>query len=187
MPIDYERLMAYCPPVLEHHFTERDSILYALGVGVGYDPVNEAQLRFLYEKDLVALPTMACVLGYMRIADLDLGINYAKTLHGDQSTTLHKPLPVKGTVVSKLTVRDVIDRGDKGALIYLDREITDKANGDLLATVTMGIVARADGGIAAQPFVDADGEIQILRRFPQRIIGAVVQLPVIVGVGPHKP
>lgn len=147
MPIDYARLMAYSPPDLEHSYSERDTMLYALGVGVGHDPLDVAQLRFVYEGDLAALPTMACVLGYVRVRDLNLGVNYAKILHGDQSMILHKALPVAGTVVSRLTVRDVIDRGaEKGAIIYLDRAITDNATGELLATLSMGIFCRGDGG-----------------------------------------
>lgn len=146
MPIDFERLMAYRPPVREHAFTERDTMLYALGVGLGQDPLDPAQLRFVYEKDLAALPTLACVLGYTRVRDLDLGIDYARMLHGDQTLVLHRTLPVRGAVVSRMTVRDVIDRGDKGALIYLDREVSDKATGAALATVSMGLFCRGDGG-----------------------------------------
>jgi acyl dehydratase len=146
MPIDYDRLMAYSPPAVEHSFTERDTILYALGVGLGHNPMDEAQLGFVYEKRLAALPTMVCVLGYLRIRDLDLGVDYGKALHGDQATILHRPLPTQGTVVSKLAVRDVIDRGEKGAIIYLDRAVSEKATGELLANVRMGVFCRADGG-----------------------------------------
>lgn len=146
MPIDYDRLMAYAPPSIEHSFSERDSIIYALGVGLGCESLDPQQLRFVYEKQLLALPTMACILGYMRISDLDLGINYSKVLHGDQATTLHHPLPVQGTVVSTMKVRDIVDRGEKGAIIYLDRTVVDKASGTLLANVQMGVFCRADGG-----------------------------------------
>jgi acyl dehydratase len=146
MPINYERLIAYSPPAVEYSYTERDTMIYALSVGLGHDPLDDSQLRFVYEKSLASLPTMACVLGYLRIRDLDLGIDYAKALHGDQTTLLHRPLPTHGIVVSKLAVRDVIDRGEKGAIIYLDRSVTDKATGELLANVQMGVFCRADGG-----------------------------------------
>lgn len=146
MPINYEKLMAYAPPAREHSYSENDSMLYALGVGLGHDPVDERQLRFVYEKNLATLPTMACITGYTRIRDLDLGADYTKLLHGDQATIFHKPLPTSGTVVSKISVRDVVDRGEKGAIIYLDRDVTDKASGELLATLTMGIFCRGEGG-----------------------------------------
>ena len=146
MPIDYQKLMAYAPPAREHSYSDRDTILYALGVGAGHDPLDESDLRFVYERDLLSLPMMACVLGYTRIRDLDLGVDYTKLLHGDQSTIFHKPLPVSGTVVSQISVRAVVDRNDKGAIIYLDRSVNDTSNGDLLATVSMGIFCRGEGG-----------------------------------------
>lgn len=146
MPIDYQKLMAYEPPAREHTYSERDTILYALGVGLGQDPIDEQQLRFVYEKNLSTLPTMACITGYTRIRDLDLGADYTKLLHGDQTTTFHKPLPASGTVISRISVRDVIDRDEKGAIIYLDRTVVDKASGDLIATLTMGIFCRGEGG-----------------------------------------
>ena len=42
-------------------------MLYALGVGLGQDPMNEDELAFVYEKNLKVLPTMATVLGYRRL------------------------------------------------------------------------------------------------------------------------
>lgn len=147
MSLDYSTLMNLDIPAIEHTFTERDSMLYALGVGLGFDPCDEGQLRYVYEKSLAALPTMAVVLCYARIRDMPLGNNYLKTVHGEQGMRLHKPLPVSGTCTSKVRVTEVIDRGaDKGAMIYLERDLKDKATGDLYATLTQSLFCRADGG-----------------------------------------
>jgi hypothetical protein len=35
MPINYDKLLALKIPEAEHSYSERDTILYALGVGVG--------------------------------------------------------------------------------------------------------------------------------------------------------
>lgn len=172
MPINYEKLMACSLPEIEHSFTERDTMLYALGVGIGCDPLDEQQLRFVYEKDLMALPTMACVLGNTSIRNLDLGINYLKALHGEQQTTIHKALPTKGTVVARFRVKEAIDRGEKGALIALERELRDKMTGDLLATDTMGVFARADGGFGG-PKRSALASHEI----PSRSADAVCEFP----------
>ena len=54
-----------------------------------------AQLRFAYERDLVALPTMTAVLaspGFWMRDRADLGIDYTKLVHGEQSVELHAPL-----------------------------------------------------------------------------------------------
>ena len=61
MTIDYDRLMAWRFPPVHHTLTRNDCILYALGVGLGGDPLDPAQLGFLYEENLEALPTMAAV------------------------------------------------------------------------------------------------------------------------------
>lgn len=47
--IDPERLLSLEFPEIRHTFTRRDTILYALGVGVGCDPLDREQLRFVYE------------------------------------------------------------------------------------------------------------------------------------------
>ena len=61
MPLDYEKLLRYEIPEVEQRLTKRDTILYALGVGLGADPCDEDQLKFVYEANLQALPTMAMV------------------------------------------------------------------------------------------------------------------------------
>lgn len=174
MAIDYHKLMAYSPPEREHSYTDRDTMLYALGIGVGHDPVDDAQLRFVYEKDLQALPMMACILGYTRIRDLDLGVDYTKLLHGDQATVFHKAIPVSGTVSSRITVRDVVDRDEKGAIIYLDRTLTDKATGDLLATLSMGVFCRGEGG-----FGGPNKTAPQVHEIPARAADMVCDLPTV--------
>jgi hypothetical protein len=44
--------------------TPRDVMLYALGVGLGADPLDEQQLRYVHEDGLKALPTLAITLTY---------------------------------------------------------------------------------------------------------------------------
>ena len=34
----------------------KDAMLYALGIGLGQDPEDERQLRYVYERDLLAFP-----------------------------------------------------------------------------------------------------------------------------------
>ena len=83
MTIVYDKLMALDIPPAEQHYTAKDCMLYALGVGLGHDPMNEAELPFVYEKNLKVLPTMAAVLSYQLYQDrkqpegmrIDLGPN----------------------------------------------------------------------------------------------------------------
>ncbi len=64
MAIDYDKLLALKIPDVEQSYGAKDTMLYALGVGLGHDPMNEDELAFVYEKNLKVLPTFALVLGY---------------------------------------------------------------------------------------------------------------------------
>jgi len=48
MTLDYQRLKSWPFGVIEHTYTGKDTILYALGIGLGMDPLDERQLRFVY-------------------------------------------------------------------------------------------------------------------------------------------
>ncbi len=124
-------------------------MLYALGVGLGHDPMNEDELPFVYEKNLKVLPTMGTVLGRPGFwaRERDTGIDWLKIVNGEQSITLHRPLAGQGTVLGRMRILEVIDKGPgKGALVLTERKISDKATGEAIATVTQTTFCRADGG-----------------------------------------
>ncbi len=149
MAIVYEKLMNIEIPTIEQSYTEKDTMLYALGVGLGQDPTDREQLRFVYEKNLKALPTQAVVLAHpgLWVRDLDTGIDYVKVVHGEQGLVLHKPLPASGTVLGISRVTDVFDKGEgRGALVLSERKIVEKSTGDLLATISQTTFCRGDGG-----------------------------------------
>lgn len=149
MPIDPAAILARPAIIREQSYSERDVILYALGLGLGKDPVDSQELTYLYEKNLQVLPTYPVVLAAMSVGQMDLGINYTKLVHVEQRLAIHRPLKTKGTVIGSQRVTDIIDRGsDKGALIVVHREIVDKASGELLATAGLTVLCRADGGFA---------------------------------------
>src|SRR5262245_18328505 len=120
MPLDYEKLrhMKFEPDA--HRYTKKDTILDDLGVGVGsQNPFDPAELKYVYEKSLVALPTLAVTLAAdaMRLSDPKFGITYRLLLHAEQALTMHKPLPPEGTVVSRAKVDEIYDKGAaKGAI-----------------------------------------------------------------------
>jgi len=149
--IDYQALKKRHFPDIVQTYVERDTMLYALGIGFGHDPLDERQLQYVYEKNLKALPTMAAVLGYpgFWVKEPDTGIDWVRILHGEQSIRIHKPLPVAGTVVGKLHLKAIVDKGkDRGALLLQEREVFDRNSGELLATVDSLSFARGDGGFS---------------------------------------
>ena len=179
MPIDYDKLMNWPFPELEHSYTERDTMLYALGVGCGHDPLDPDDLRHVYEDGLQALPTMAVVLGYpgFWLKDPETGVDWRKVLHGEQGLVLHRPLPPSGTVVGRSRVTEIVDKGEgKGALLFSERDVVDKATGDLLCTVTSTTFMRGEGGFggpagpapAPHPMPNGDPELVLdLPTLPQ--------------------
>ena len=62
MAIDANKLLNWPFTDIRQHYSSRDTILYALGVGLGHDPLDSKQLGFVYEEGLQALPTMLVAL-----------------------------------------------------------------------------------------------------------------------------
>lgn len=149
MAIDYEKLMNLKLPEVRQTLTQKDTMLYALGLGLGADPLDEKQLRFVYEKDLQALPTMAVVLAPTGFIwkDPAHGVDWRKLLHGEQGFELHKPIPAEGELVGRTRIAALIDKGkEKGALALIERTISDGKTGETIATLTSTSFMRGDGG-----------------------------------------
>ena len=149
MPINYEKLINWKIPEVEQQLTKRDTMLYALGVGLGADPCDANHIKFVYEENLLALPTMAIILASPGPwhAHPDTGITRSHVVHGEQSFRIHKPLPVEGAIVGQTRVAGIVDKGkDKGALLMTEYAVRDKASGQLICTLTSTTFCRADGG-----------------------------------------
>jgi acyl dehydratase len=133
----------------EHSYTRRDSMLYALGLGYGADPLDPAQLAFVYESELKTVPSICCVLAHPGFwaKDPALGIDWLKMLHGEQSFEIHSPIPPEGTVVGSYEITGVEDKGaGKGAILHQAKKLHEKASGKPLATVKSVLFLRGDGG-----------------------------------------
>ena len=154
MPFDYEALRQRPIPVVTQTYLPRDTILYALGVGVATaNPVPADDLKFVYEERLVALPTMGVVLatGPFWMQDPATGIDWKKILHGEQMLTVHRPLPPSGTIRAETTIDEIYDKGaDKGAVMYLTRRLFDAANGEPLMSVGSSCFMRGNGGFGGK-------------------------------------
>ena len=133
---------------IRQNLTARDTMLYALGVGMGADPMDIGQLRFVCENGLIAMPSMASVLCTSGpwMTDPRTGADFSRFVAGEQDITIHRPLPVEAEVRATTRVTRVADKGPgKGALIEQVRDVRGPG-GELLATVRQIIFARGDGG-----------------------------------------
>ena len=176
--IDPDKLLRWPLPPVTQAYTERDSIVYALGVGCG-DPAADSDLRYVYEGvpgGLQALPTMAVVLaaGPFWMQDPATGIDWQRILHGEQSLRLHRPLPAAAAVRGEQRIEALYDKGaGKGALMLLSRKLYDEASGELLATVGSTVFMRGDGGFGGS----ADGAPKPHPVPADRAPDAVLDLP----------
>lgn len=147
MPVQYEKIKAWPIPTVEQAYTRRDTMLYALGLGFGADPLDEKQLRFVYEKDLLALPTLPAVLGHPGPWFKETGLDWMKIVAGEFRLRVLGPVPTEGTAVTRTQVHDLIDNGPgRGALLYTKVAISDKASGRPIAEIMKTTFCRGDGG-----------------------------------------
>lgn len=148
MPLDYQTIKNWQFDDIHHRYEDKDTILYALGIGLGADPTDSAQLRYVYESGLQAIPTLATVLGHpgFWMNDPRAGINWVKLVHGEQRLVMHSRLPASGTVIGKSRITHVMDKGaDKGALVVTERRLYDEHD-TCLATLQQVTFCRGDGG-----------------------------------------
>ncbi len=152
MPIDYPAVLDLREDGKRFSWNERDTMLYALAVGMGSDPLDRNELAFVYEKNLKALPTLSAVVAWgAGISPDRLGLNRRQTLHGEEALTLHRPIPCAGEVIAASRVTAVYDKGERGAVVERETRLTDAVSHELIATITRTAFARADGGFGGLP------------------------------------
>ena len=153
MAFDAEKLLNYKFPTVRQEYTEKDCILYALGVGLGIDPLDEECLKFVYEDGLKMFPSQSVMLAHPGFwaKEEGTGIDWVKVLQMGQETIIHKPFPTSGTVEATTRITSVADKGEKiGALIVSDRVVRDINTGEDLCTLVTTILARGDGGFGGE-------------------------------------
>ena len=159
--LDYAKVRNWQSAEIRHTYTRKDVMLYALGVGMAQDPLDREELRYVTEDNLRVLPSMAAVLagpGFWIRDNPEVGIDYVRLVHGEQSVTLHQPLPAGGTLLGTTRVTRVVDKGvGKGALVHSEKTLIDAASGALVATSESVTFCRADGGFSANGGGDAPG------------------------------
>ncbi|AMK25570.1 MaoC family dehydratase [Sphingobium sp. TKS] len=148
MPLDYPAILSLREEGYRTQYGDRDTMLYALGIGMGADPLNAAELPFVYEKDLRAVPSLATVISWGAGISTDkLGLDHHLVLHGEEEIIFHRPLPPAAAIIADWAVSRVYDKGrDKGALVVLQTVIRSAADREPLCTINRTLFARGDGG-----------------------------------------
>jgi NAD(P)-dependent dehydrogenase (short-subunit alcohol dehydrogenase family)/acyl dehydratase/putative sterol carrier protein len=128
---------------LEKQYSWKDVILYALGVGAGFD-----ELEYCYESNLKVIPSfsIAAIFDFLAEVGLKSEVNLAGVLHGEQDLIFHNPIPPEGTLITEGEITDMYDKGaDTGALV-VGKGTTYHSNGQKLFTNIITVFARLDGG-----------------------------------------
>jgi acyl dehydratase len=165
MALEYDKLMATKVVDLPFSYRDVETILYALSIGMGRDPLHKSELPYVYEGGslLKTVPALATVL----VPDMfppDLGWNYSQVLHAEQRLQLFRPLPPSADLLINKRIVDVFDRGSSGgAIVLFEAEARLAKDDTVLFTLGNTIVARGDGG-----FGGPNGKGPAPHRVPRR-------------------
>lgn len=144
MPIDPKAVGRSGNPV-ERSWTNRQCMLYALGVGCGTD-----ELQFTTEKNQVVLPTFAVIVGGGGVPMGSIGtFNPAMLLHGEQAIELERPIPPEGSIRSSGRVVAIWDKGS-GAVVETETESRDVKSGEVLFRTRSSLFIRGEGNFGGQ-------------------------------------
>jgi acyl dehydratase len=147
MPLNHDHVMSLISEGQAFAYSERETMLYALGVGLGADPMNADELPFVYENGLKALPTQATVVAWGAGRMGETGVNYLMVVHGEQRLSVHKPLPTEAKITADTRFTHCLDKGaGKGAVLISETVLKDAATGEKLITLSSSTFARGDGG-----------------------------------------
>ncbi|MGW4434810.1 MaoC/PaaZ C-terminal domain-containing protein [Streptomyces sp. NPDC004596] len=149
MPIDAAKVLAAEPRSGEIAWTAKDVQLYHLGIGAGVPATDPGELRYTLESRLHVLPSFATVAGggppgvISGLSTPGVEVDLARVLHGGQSLTVHRPVPVRGAATATSRVTGLHDKGT-AAVLVLRTDVAD-ADGPLW-TSEAGIFLRGEGG-----------------------------------------
>ncbi|MBW4332320.1 MaoC family dehydratase N-terminal domain-containing protein [Stakelama sp. CBK3Z-3] len=150
MAIDYDAAMALENLGQPFSWSDREVMLYALGVGMGENPLDLDELAFVNEgyldpRELKVLPTFATVAAWTASPG-HIDLQRHLTVDGERMIEFHAPLPASADVLADSFVASIFDKGeDKGAVITR-RTLLRALDGRLLTTIAASQFARGDGG-----------------------------------------
>jgi acyl dehydratase len=173
MPINYDELMALKNLDQRYSYGDREVMLYAYGIGMGADPMDEKELAFVNEataipRPLKVVPTFASVAAW-GASPGEMNLNRVMVVDGERDITFHRPLPVAEKLLVDSRVLAVFDKGkDKGAVIR-HQTVLKNEKGEELATLVASRFARGDGGFGG-PSEGQPEPHQVPSRAPDRSI-----------------
>ena len=147
MTINYDEIMDLTSENVEISYSDKDSILYSLGIGLGNDPMNLNELKYVYENSQSVLPSMATNFQYHSPLLLKTNINFIMVVHGEQRLSITNALPVSGDFIANAKVIGCYDKGPAhGAIIEVETSVKNKKDNEEICKLVSTTFARGDGG-----------------------------------------
>jgi acyl dehydratase len=184
MSARYDELMALKSLGQNYAYTDRDVMLYAYGIGMGADPMDEKELAFVNEAYFTArpvkvVPTFASVAAW-GAGPGEMNLNRLLVVDGERDIIFHKPMPVAAKITADSSVLGVFDKGKDKGLVVRHKTVLKDETGTELATLVASRFARGDGGIGgpsegqpeahAMPARAPDKTIEITTRPDQALV-----------------
>lgn len=184
---DVEAALNKAPEEVPGGYRDRDSLLYAVAIGMGRDPLDEKELEYVCETvGSRVVPTAATVLASPTKSRAPAGfeliskMNFALMLHGEQRLSIHQPIPAAAKTLIAGGITGVYDKGpNKGALVTMETNVKLE-DGSPLFTLGSTLFFRGDGGFggsaegAPVPHAMPDREPDLVCEMPGRIDQAMV-------------
>jgi multifunctional beta-oxidation protein len=161
----------------EFTYTERDVILYNLGIGARRD-----QLQYIFEgaDDFQVIPTYGVIPPFdaempFNMDDLVPNFSPMMLLHGEQYLEIKKyPIPTAAKLVSKGKLLEVVDKGN-AAIVKQAVTTTNAATGEELFYNESTVFLRGCGGFGGQKKPTDRGASTAANKPPARAPDVVVE------------
>ena len=159
MSARYEELKGLKNLGQKYSYTDRDVMLYAYGIGMGADPMDEKELAFVNEatatpRPLKVVPTFASVAAW-GAGPGNMNLNPVLVVDGERDITFHRPFAAAAHITADSTVLEVYDKGKDKGVVISHQTVLKNEKGEELATLRASRFARGDGGFGgpnlAQP------------------------------------
>ncbi|MCB9702502.1 MAG: SDR family NAD(P)-dependent oxidoreductase [Myxococcales bacterium] len=153
--IDVDLALGHEAAPIHSEYNEHDLALYALGVGAAADPLDDSELRYVFEMHqdgFIPLPTYGVIPGVNAILDqakkgvMAPGLNFGldRLLHGEQYTELRRPLPPHAKLTHHVKVKDIFDKGKHATVIFSVSSV-DESGEELIYNELTALIRGAGG------------------------------------------
>ncbi|MEM7409065.1 MAG: MaoC/PaaZ C-terminal domain-containing protein [Myxococcota bacterium] len=153
MAFDPDKARGASMPEGETAYTEKQVMLYHLGLGAGVPATDPKELEYTFEKNLKVLPSFAVIPAFGAMSGLTsipgMDFNLAMLLHGEQEVILHQPLPTAAKLKTTGHIPEIYDKG-KAALVIMESTASDADSGEKLFTNRFSLFIRGEGGFGGE-------------------------------------